>query len=240
MKTKLNKILFIFVLLPILLITVTYASFSEEVVIDGEAVLRVEENIRITDIKVLEQTNGAYETYNNKYHKERTSMFITLPNTNSTITYQVTITNNSNIRYDVNKITIENYGNSSIKYNIDLSVGNIIESNTTKTFTIKFYYEETTLPNDITNTLILKYEFVEHIDSYVAGTYDYTGKEEKFIVPYTGIYKIEAWGAEGGKAKDSVGGYGSYSVGYIELTSNDILSIVVGEKGEDCLSYSFG
>jgi len=258
MKFRLNLYLFIFMLIPICLVTITYSAFNEEMIINGEAILRVDENIRITDIKVIEQTNEAYETYNNKFDKERTSMFVTLPNINSIITYEITITNNSNIAYDVNDIIIENYSNNSIKYEIDLNVGDIIEANTSKTFTVKFYYNITTLPEDITNTLIIKYEFVEHIDSYVVDTYDYTGKYETFIAPYDGVYKIELWGASGGY-NDTIkinaetanigeftersvtfdGGYGGYVSGEIILKSNQEIYVYVGEIGKRNLEISF-
>ena len=48
-------------------------------------------------------------------------------------------------------------------------------------------------------------------------TFDYTGSEQEFKVPYTGTYKVELWGAQGGDAKcnvsGTVGGYGAYSIG---------------------------
>jgi len=239
MKSKLNIYLFIFMLIPICLVTITYSAFNEEMIINGEAILRVDENIRITDIKVIEQTNEAYETYNNKFDKERTSMFVTLPNINSTLTYEVTLTNNSNIAYDVNDIIIENYSNNSIKYEIDLSVGDIIEANTSKTFTVKFYYNTSTLPDDITNTLIIKYEFVERVVSYVVA-YEYT-EEEEFVAPYDGIYKLEVWGAQGGSYSDKYhGGYGGYSVAYVNLEKDDILYVNVGGAGSFTSGLSEG
>ena len=69
--------------------------------IDGIANLRIPTDIRISNIKVIEQTNGAYETYSSEYNKDSTSIYATLPNVNSTITYEVTIKNNSTISYDL-------------------------------------------------------------------------------------------------------------------------------------------
>ena len=62
--------------------------------------------------------------------------------------------------------------------------------------------------------------------------YNYTGAEEEFIAEYSGFYKIETWGAQGGSYSDTViGGYGGYSTGKILLKSNDKLHIYVGGQG---------
>ena len=66
----------------------------------------------------------------------------------------------------------------------------------------------------------------------------YKGSEETFTVSVSGTYKIEVWGAQGGNAfSDYKGGYGGYSVGYIDLKKDDKLYINVGGQGEsDCVS----
>ena len=64
--------------------------------------------------------------------------------------------------------------------------------------------------------------------------FDYTGKNQIFNVPYTGEYKLEVWGAQGGYAKSEIeypGGYGAYSVGTLQLHKGDYLFIVVGGQG---------
>ena len=74
-------------------------------------------------------------------------------------------------------------------------------------------------------------------------TFDYTGHEEQFVVPETGTYKLEVWGAQGGQsignsADRGLGGYGSYSVGTVELNKDDILYINVGGQGEKGVLYT--
>ena len=62
--------------------------------------------------------------------------------------------------------------------------------------------------------------------------FDYTGSEQTFIVPYTGIYKIETWGAQGGSYSTTYyGGYGAYSTGFINLSKNNRLYVNVGGAG---------
>ena len=62
--------------------------------------------------------------------------------------------------------------------------------------------------------------------------YAYTGEEKVFEAPMDGIYKLEAWGAQGGSKDTSYyGGYGGYSVGYIPLKAGEKIYINVGGQG---------
>ena len=66
--------------------------------------------------------------------------------------------------------------------------------------------------------------------------YEYNGGTYRFVAPYTGVYALEVWGAQGGYAAIApytVGGYGGYSYGEIELQKNDKIYITVGGKGND-------
>lgn len=80
-------------------------------------------------------------------------------------------------------------------------------------------------------------------------TFSYTGKEQTFIVEYTGNYQIELWGAQGGGSYQNFdpnysetgdyhgvgnfveGGKGSYTSGTIRLTKGERLYVYVGGKG---------
>ena len=55
-----------------------------------------------------------------------------------------------------------------------------------------------------------------------------SGESEEFIVPYTGYYRLEVWGAQGG-----TGGKGGYSSEYVRLTKGEKLYIYIGGKGAD-------
>ena len=62
--------------------------------------------------------------------------------------------------------------------------------------------------------------------------FDYTGDVQSYIVPFTGTYKVEVWGAEGGYGWDMTeGGKGGYSVGDVRLSKGQIVYIVVGGAG---------
>lgn len=66
-------------------------------------------------------------------------------------------------------------------------------------------------------------------------TFDYTGSKQEFVVPYTGLYRLEVWGAEGGRRSSSgtstYGGKGGYSTGEINLKKGEVLNIFVGGDG---------
>ena len=70
-------------------------------------------------------------------------------------------------------------------------------------------------------------------------SYEYIGREQDFVVPIDGLYRIEAWGAQGGRATSYngnevlAGGTGGYSVGEIQLKEGQVIYINVGGKGTD-------
>ena len=67
-----------------------------------------------------------------------------------------------------------------------------------------------------------------YVFDYVSDSED---KEQVFSVPFSGTYKLEVWGAQGGSAPGYAGGYGGYSVGETELTKNSSIYVNVGEAG---------
>lgn len=70
-------------------------------------------------------------------------------------------------------------------------------------------------------------------------TYEYTGEVQEFVVPVSGFYRIQLWGAKGGYGSDGTnynGGKGAYTVGTIELIAGTKLYVNVGGAGEDHIS----
>ena len=192
--------------------------------------MRISTNIRITDLKVIEQNNGAYETYSSEYNKDSLSIYVTLPNIDSSILYEVTIYNSSDVDYDLSNIFLLTDDNLDIVYESDSSIGDIVGANSEKKYTIKIYYKISTLSEDVTDTLILKYEFVEHINPYIVNEYN-EAKNYEFVAPYSGIYKLELWGS-GGEDYECVYsetiGKGAYTSGMIELLENQVLYFYIG------------
>ena len=76
-------------------------------------------------------------------------------------------------------------------------------------------------------------ECEEETEASEVTNFDYTGGEQTFVAPVTGVYKLETWGAQGGNSNSEyIGGYGGYSAGYVNFTTSDSLYINVGGKGE--------
>ncbi|MBP3284399.1 MAG: hypothetical protein J6M02_02745 [Clostridia bacterium] len=64
--------------------------------------------------------------------------------------------------------------------------------------------------------------------NFIAPTpYVCSGGVQTYTAPVAGLYKLEAFGAGGGAS----GGAGGYSVGYVQLSANQTLYIVVGGSG---------
>lgn len=65
-------------------------------------------------------------------------------------------------------------------------------------------------------------------------TFTYTGGVQTLIVPTTGLYKLEVWGARGGYSSTYdvyTNNKGGHSVGYKKLTAGTVLYIVCGGMG---------
>ena len=97
---------------------------------------------------------------------------------------------------------------------------------------ITFYYLNNTLPSNNNLESCINFKFDYH---FVMPFY-FTGNYQTFVAPYTGTYKIELWGAGGGKSlcNGEINGYpggGAYTSGNITLTEGQELFVYVGEKG---------
>ncbi|MED0993403.1 glycine rich domain-containing protein [Bacillus nitratireducens] len=72
--------------------------------------------------------------------------------------------------------------------------------------------------------------------------FQYTGNVQSFTVPYTGTYKLETWGAQGGNDiltqpyTYHKGGLGGYAEGEVSLTKGETIYVVVGGQGENTIN----
>ena len=65
-------------------------------------------------------------------------------------------------------------------------------------------------------------------------SFNYTGGQQTYTIPYTGYYKLEVWGAQGGQVtatSNNYAGYGGYSVGLVKRDESTTLYINVGGQG---------
>ena len=71
------------------------------------------------------------------------------------------------------------------------------------------------------------YRYVTVTDASI--NFDYTGSEQVFTAEYSGYYKLEAWGAQGGN--NTKGGKGAYTSGIIYLNEGEKIYVYVGGQG---------
>ena len=87
--------------------------------------------------------------------------------------------------------------------------------------------------NDIKDNYIPKSELLGKVWEF-----NYTGEEQTFSVPFTGTYKIELWGAQGGSKNETTafGGKGAYTSGESFLEFGKKLYVYVGQQQNDTWS----
>ena len=76
----------------------------------------------------------------------------------------------------------------------------------------------------VVESFFFNFEYNEVQAENIIYTFDYTGNYQEFVVPKTGTYKVQLWGAQGGASLENnsvstvrVGGYGAYTAGLVEL-----------------------
>lgn len=65
-------------------------------------------------------------------------------------------------------------------------------------------------------------------------SFSYNGSSQKFVVPISGLYRLQVWGAGGGEQYGLTADFGmqrGHSTGYIMLKKGDILYVCCGGKG---------
>ncbi len=67
--------------------------------------------------------------------------------------------------------------------------------------------------------------------NYLQGKVTVSNGIQSFKVPYNGMFRIEAWGAQGGSTGGGAGGKGARMRGDYALTAGDVLWILVGQAG---------
>lgn len=167
-------------------LTIGYAVLSEQLNVNTKITIRSKQDIRITNLNDFSSVNGGYELYNATYNEKSIIMNIGLPNLNSRISYNVSITNFSNDNMKVKTIIEEVYSNNNIIYYLDgIREGDVINANSTANFTIVFEYDDNllTLPSNVELGTIISFDF----EKYVLNNYVY--ESNGLILDLRGIDK---------------------------------------------------
>ena len=164
-KLKINYFIAPIMFISVCSISLVCASFNQNMTIDGEAYVRIEKDVRIMRIEKVSSTNGGTLNANPKYSESATITYDELPNLDSSVTYRITIQNNTNYFQNVslNRDAVKdnfayeiNYGTLNSTYGSEL-----INPNTTAyiEITIKYDSSLTTLPDDKIAITTLVFDF---------------------------------------------------------------------------------
>ena len=105
---------YLLVLFGILSLSIGYSALNTDLSISGESIVRADVDIRVTDIKLDNILNNGKEMYSPEFTKDTTAMCVSLNQQNSTVTYNVTITNKTGKKIKVKDIIEENNSNMKL------------------------------------------------------------------------------------------------------------------------------
>lgn len=168
----------VLVLLCVVMLSTGYSVFNSNLSASLSAVVRADKDVRITDISVASFTNGAVSN-SDDYSPNNIYADVSLPNSNSTITYNVTVKNYGNVEMGIKSISLPS--NLSNILNVSVSnytIGDKIrdnndscESNASgcklsiqRTFQITLSYKNgvySSLSSTTFNNIILNFDFKE-------------------------------------------------------------------------------
>lgn len=223
-KKIIYPLVFAFLTVSILLLTIGFSAYSTSLAIDGKALVRPLKESRITDVKISKTTNNGVVSYID-YTAYSLVSDITLNNKNSTVTYDVTITNLSSDNLIITKVENQVYNNSNIEYVFDN-----MEINKTKikpasqyTFKITFKYKTNNITNkDLKCILMFTYKKVPEYTLKVKSLDDSDIKLVASGNEYTSKSSIEHVFDENTNVKLIVSKDGYYTEELNILMNNDI------------------
>ena len=223
-KKIIYPLVFVFLTVSILLLTIGFSAYSTSLAIDGKALVRPLKESRITDVKISKTTNNGVVSYID-YMAYSLVSDITLNNKNSTVTYDVTITNLSSDNLIITKVENQVYNNSNIEYVFDN-----MEINKTKikpasqyTFKITFKYKTNNITNkDLKCILMFTYKKVPEYTLKVKSLDDSDIKLIASGNEYTSKSSIEHVFDENTNVKLIVSKDGYYTEELNILMNNDI------------------
>lgn len=205
--------------------------------VDGDLMALKQDGIVITKVEAITGHTGNGEIVNTGNTILNTNIILDEQDSSS-FSYEVTLYNNidDSLAYAFEGVTPNGYDenfypNPYITFELDgLKIGDVLRYQDSITFTITFKYVDGVDFNaaDFSNELesYLKFNFKDY--AFIA---DKAGGEE-FVVPESGTYLLETWGASGySYSEDYHGGFGSYSTGKVYLDKGTTLYIHTGGQG---------
>lgn len=241
MKKKINlKKLFIILLI---IVPIGFAVLTSNLNIKGNfSFLENSFNIYLDKLEIVNSTLELPSV--NIDNKESLSLTGNFKKPGDYIEFSFYAINDGTIDAELNNIevteiatSIESYFSKSIQYfdGTETLKGDYLQAGSARKLIVKIEYKY-----DIENFVSVENLVININVSYIQSktsdintwNYEFIDQEQYFIIPKTGTYKLEVWGAQGGGYNEySVGGYGGYSVGNYKVNKGEIIYIHVGNVG---------
>lgn len=240
-RDKVPAICCALIITAVLFLTTGFSSFSEQLSISAMATVRVQADIRVTNVSAINGTNGATSNYE-EYNVHNITSAVNLPNANSTITYHIEVTNIGNVEQGIFAID-EIYKHISTNADSDLEIKsktvNLKESlcddtnssqcklGSVTTFDITIGYKNNGYDgNNLTHLVQLDFDFRRMFDiTYVGFSGNTSGLPNKMI---DGDTKTVTFDNTSGipTAVTVTGATGSYSSPTLTLSNITIQNLV--------------
>ena len=223
-KHKIFSLVFVFLTICVLFLTIGYSAYSTTLAINGKALVRPVKESRITDMKIYNTKNNAVVS-SFDYTAYSIVSDLTLNNSNSSVTYNITITNLSSDNLVITKVNDQVYSNSNIEYYFD-----DMEINKTKikpasqyTFKITFKYKTKNISNkNLKCILVFNYKKVPEYTLKVKSMDGSNIKVMSNLEEYNSINEFEEVFDENTNIKILVQKDGYYDVEYKLVMNKDI------------------
>ncbi len=178
-KHKIFSLVFVFLTISILSLTIGFSAYSTSLAINGNALVRPIKESRITDMNIYKVNNAVVSSFD--YTAYSIVSDITLNDYNSIVTYNITITNLSSDNLVITKVNNQVYSNSNIEYifdNIEINKTKI-EPASQHTFKISFKYKSNNI-SDKNLKCILVFNF-KKVPEYTLKVKSIDGSDIKVI-----------------------------------------------------------
>ncbi|MDD6263590.1 MAG: glycine rich domain-containing protein [bacterium] len=213
-KKSNSKILgsFVFIITSffILLVTLGYSAYSSSLAINGEALVRAESDVRITNAQVAELGSLGRVNSNSSYAVRDFTSDIQLRAIYSSVTFDITVTNLSSSNVLITNVENKAYSNTLIGYEfINMEINKtVIPAASEYTFQLKFVFTNDTIGKLLAASIEVLNEFLNGASSNLKSTLEFT------------FYKIPQYVYE------------------VSATPED--SLIVLKKGDDVLATGTG
>ena len=168
MKTNHNqkKLMILGLCLIVLFMAIGYASFSQNLIINGTSTITSDWNIKITDITVNGFNGSATNAEEPQVENDTTAIFKTnLISPGDSMTYEVTVANDGSIPAKLNELKVEDANNPAILFQVNgISEIDILGEHSTTTFEVQVSYNSsiTTQPENPKSTLTVTLDYVQN------------------------------------------------------------------------------